>query len=280
MGYYEFTIRAKDDAKDAIIHCLSEMDCLGFHERQSELIAYFTDNRDVNVIREHLASLIPRLMEAGLDDNVIFDYSYLSEKDWNEPWKKRFIPLEIGQRLRIIPPWEGEIADHINIIIDPGMAFGTGHHETTKDCLILIERYSSLINKESFLDIGTGTGILAIAASRFGFKRVLGIDIDPLAVNAAKRNVSLNNLENVEIKEGTTSELEGSFDMIVANLMSDVLIALSGEISRLLNREGTAILSGMLDGQDGEVIKVMEGYGFNVLESVKSNRWVSIVMDR
>lgn len=279
MGYYEFVIRSNDESKDAIIDCLSELDCLGFHERQGDLVAYFLDNRDVNKIRECLNSLMPRLKEAGLDD-FFFDYSYLSERDWNEPWKKRFIPIDIGRGLRIIPPWEKKEPSRLNIIIDPGMAFGTGHHETTRDCLLLVERYGAVIKRESFLDIGTGTGILSIAASMLGFKKVIGIDIDPLAIDAARRNVNLNNLSNVDIEEKVARDIKGQFDMIVANLMSEVLISIAGEISRLLDNSGVVILSGMLDGQEIDVLNEIERYGLNVIESLNNNKWVSVVVRR
>ncbi|MFN3480295.1 MAG: 50S ribosomal protein L11 methyltransferase [Thermodesulfovibrionales bacterium] len=280
MGYYEFVIRSNDESKDAIINCLSELNCLGFHERQGDIIAYFIDNIDVNSIREVLASLKPRLEKAGLDDRLTFDYSYLSERDWNEPWKKRFVPVDIGERLRIIPPWEKKAPSRLNIIVDPGMAFGTGHHETTRDCLLLIERYSAVIKRERFLDIGAGTGILAIAASILGFKKVIGIDIDPLAIDAAKRNVGLNKLSNVDIEEKVARDIEGQFDMIVANLMSEVLISIAGEVSRLLDRAGVAILSGMLDGQEIDVVNEMERYGLNVIESLHNNKWESVVVRR
>lgn len=280
MGYYEFVIRSHDESKDAIINCLSEMDCLGFHERQGDIIAYFIDNIDVNSIRKGLDSLKNRLKDSGLDYRFTFDYSYLSEKDWNEPWKKRFIPIDISERLRIIPPWEDKDPSRLNIIIDPGMAFGTGHHETTRDCLLLIERCSALINREGFLDIGTGTGILAIAASMLGFKKVIGIDIDPLAIDASKRNVELNNIDNIDIEEKVARDMEGQFDMIAANLMSEVLISIAGEISRLLNKSGITILSGMLDGQEVDVINEMERYGLKVIESLHNNRWVSVVVRR
>lgn len=280
MGYYEFVIRSHDESKDAIIDCLSELDCLGFHERQGEIVAYFIDNRDVNIIKEYLDSLRPRLKKAGLDGNFSYDYSYLSERDWNEPWKKRFIPIDIGERLRIIPPWEKKEPSRLNLIIDPGMAFGTGHHETTRDCLLLIEKYSVMINREGFLDIGTGTGILAIAASMLGFKKVIGIDIDPLAIDASKRNVDLNNLSNIDIEEKVARDIEGQFDMIVANLISEVLISLAGEISRLLEKSGVTILSGMLNGQEVDVINEMERYGLKVIETLHNNRWVSLVVRR
>jgi len=278
MGYYEFIIRGPIESRDAIVNCLSDLGCLGFHERQSDLVAYFVDSRDVNLIRQRLNLLRDQLRDAGLDNRFSFDYSYLSERDWNEPWKKRFVPIEIGDRLRIIPPWGKGSPDRLDIIIDPGMAFGTGHHETTLDCLLLIERYSDSVSKERFLDIGTGTGILAIGASRFGFGDVLGIDIDPLAIDAAERNVRLNRIRNIRIKEGIARDIQGTFDMIAANLMSDVLISISGEMARLLKRSGLIILSGMLEGQEIEVIGEMERFGLRLIELIRNNRWVSVVM--
>ncbi len=278
MGYYEFIIKVTEESKDVIINCLSEMDCLGFHERHGELLAYFLDNRDINIIRERLEFLRPLMKEAGLNDQFTFNYSYLSERDWNEPWKKKFIPINIGERLRVIPPWEEKDRTRLNIIVDPGMAFGTGHHETTRDCLILMERYSDVTEKEMFLDIGTGTGILSIGASLLDFKNVIGIDIDPLAIDASRRNAELNHIWNVNIKQTTVRDVIGQFDMIAANLMSETLIVSAPDIARLLNKVGLAILSGMLEGQDVDVIEHMQGYGLGVVERVKNNRWVSLVM--
>ena len=278
MGYYEFTVTAPDESKDALLNKMSEMGCLGVSETGKRIIAYFKDTHDIIQLRDGLESFKGVLEQAGLDPGFSFDYLYLSERDWNEPWKKRFIPMDVGEQLSILPPWETSDKSRIPLIIDPGMAFGTGHHETTKACLQLIEKFSKTSPKDRFLDVGTGTGILAIAASRLGFKAVVGADIDPLAIDAAKRNAELNSLQNVEIQEGTITEVRGSFDMIAANLMSEVLISIAPEIAVRLNYTGIAVLSGMLNGQEDDVLHAMKRSGFSPIEVLVDGRWVSLVL--
>jgi len=278
MGYYEFTVTAPDESKDALLNKMSEMGCLGVSETGKRIIAYFKDTHDIIQLRDGLESFKGVLEQAGLDPGFSFDYLYLSERDWNEPWKKRFIPMDVGEQLSILPPWETSDKSRIPLIIDPGMAFGTGHHETTKACLQLIEKFSKTSPKDRFLDVGTGTGILAIAASRLGFKAVVGVDIDPLAIDAAKRNAELNSLQNVEIQEGTITEVRGSFDMIAANLMSEVLISIAPEIAVRLNYTGIAVLSGMLNGQEDDVLHAMKRSGFSPIEVLVDGRWVSLVL--
>ena len=278
MGYYEFVVTAPDESKDALMNKMSEMGCLGVSETGKRISAYFKDTYDIIQLRDSLESFRKVLEQAGRDPGFSFDYLYLSERDWNEPWKKRFIPMDVGEQLSILPPWEKSGKNRIPLIIDPGMAFGTGHHETTKSCLQLIERFSKTSPKDRFLDVGTGTGILAIAASRLGFKVVVGVDIDPLATDAAKRNAELNSLPNVEVLEGTIAGVQGAFDMIAANLMSEVLVSIATEIAARLNYTGIAILSGMLKGQEDDVLHAMKRSGLNTIETLVDGRWVSIVL--
>lgn len=277
MGYYEFTVAAPDESKDALLNKMSELGCLGVSETGKRMRAYFKDTRDIIQLRDGLESFRKVLEQAGLDPGFSFDYLYLSERDWNEPWKKRFIPMDVGEQLSILPPWEKSDEGRIPLIIDPGMAFGTGHHETTKACLQLMERFSKTSPKNRFLDVGTGTGILAIAASRLGFATVTGVDIDPLAVDAATRNTALNLLQNVEILEGSIAGVKGSFDMIAANLMSEVLISIAPEIAARLNPAAIAILSGMLQGQEDGVLHAMQRSGLSPLETLVDGRWVALV---
>ncbi len=314
MGYYEFTLKVPDRSKDAILNKMSDMGCLGVAENNNSVRAFFRDGIDVTRLRDELTTFRGVLKECGLDDDFSFDYNYLSDRDWNESWKKKFVPIDVGNNLSILPPWEKGNEARIKLIIDPGMAFGTGHHETTKTCLMLIERFALppyttngevstvtpppsapplkvrggwgsydggegiSLRKEKFLDIGTGTGILAIAASRLGFREVIGVDIDPLAVDAATRNAELNSLGNIRINEGGVSDVQGVFDMIAGNLMSDVLITIAPEMASRLDRSGIILLSGMLVGQEEDVIKALEGCGLEVAEKLIDGRWVSLIV--
>ncbi|WP_333653171.1 50S ribosomal protein L11 methyltransferase [Dissulfurispira sp.] len=279
MGYYEFNIKISDESKDALIEYLSGKGCLGIIEGNGNITAYFQDIIGIDKITDSMQSARHLLGNSGLNDEMSFDHVFIGERDWNESWKKKFKPIDVGENLTILPPWEENSNGRISLIIDPGMAFGTGHHETTKTCLMLIEKLSKeKTEKNRFLDFGTGTGILSIAALKLGFKHAVCVDIDPLAIDAAHRNAELNKLENIEIKEGSISLVDGKFDFIAANLMSEILIQNAHEIASRLNKSGTALLSGIIVGQENDVIAAMENEGLHVLEKFYDGRWVTILL--
>jgi ribosomal protein L11 methyltransferase len=277
MGYYEFTVAVAEESRDAVTNKMSEMGCLGSFEKDGNIIAYFPDRYDIIALRDGLQLFRTTLRESGLTPEIFFDYVFLSERDWNESWKKRFLPTDVGERFSIVPPWEKSVHGRLTLIIDPGMAFGTGHHETTKTCLVLMEKRSQDNKHKRFLDVGTGTGILSIGGSKLGYGYVVGVDTDPLAVDAAQRNVRLNGLESVEIRKGSIADVEGFFDVIVANLMSEVLIEIAPQISSHLSASGFVILSGMLIGQEEDVIAAMENAGLDPKDKFVDGRWVSLV---
>ena len=280
MGYYEFTIRLPDESRDALVQRISAAGCLGVIEHENSIVAYFPDILGINHIIDELALCGTIFKVAGLAHVISFDYVFISERDWNESWKKKFEPIDAGECFSILPPWETRKAGRINLIIDPGMAFGTGHHETTRTCLMLIERFARQCSKDRFLDVGTGTGILAIAASMLGFHHVVGLDIDPLAIDASKRNIKLNNLENIVIQEGTVTPAVGTFDFIAANLMSEILIRVAPDLAPCLDNKGIALMSGMLSGQEDDVIEAMGKQGLKLSEKYFDGRWVSVAMTR
>jgi ribosomal protein L11 methyltransferase len=228
---------------------------------------------ELDIVQELL-----RNTDAGHE--LTFSYSLIPEQDWNESWKKGFTPLDVGERFTILPPWEKKHDDRINLVIDPGMAFGTGHHETTRSCLVLIEKYAVKSAKGRFLDLGTGTGLLAIAASKLGYKEVQAVDTDPLAIEAASMNIGLNQVANVELREGSIVEASGMFDCIAANIISGVLVLLAPHIASRLNTAGFAVLSGILSGQEGEVIEAMEKARLKLREKYRDGKWVSLVVEQ
>ncbi len=281
MGYYEFNIEVRDESREALLSMASDSGCLGVVENDTGFIFYYPDHIGIDKLTGDFAVFKNILRDSDLPNEIEVSYVYIAERDWNESWKKKFQPIDVGENLSTIPPWEKPRAGRISLIIDPGMAFGTGHHDTTKTCLQLIEKISSCGNKERFLDVGTGTGILAIGAMKLGFKEAVGVDIDPLAIDAANRNIELNGLKNVTIREGTISAAEGVYDVIAANLMSEILISIASEIAARLKKGGTALLSGMIVGQEDDVIAAMakEGlkFGKRYFDGV---RWVTVVLTR
>jgi len=277
LAYYELMITAPDESRDAIMNKMTEMGSTGFLEKEGKILAYFEEKADIAVICDKLSGFGDVLRSSGLDPVFSFEYSLLPEKDWNENWKKSFSPIDIGEDLTIIPSWLKKDTSRIPVIIDPGMVFGTGYHETSQTCLVIIEKIAKGEQKESCLDIGTGSGILAIGAAKLGFRHVTAVDIDPMAIDAAERNVEENSLSNVVIKEGDVTAVDGSFDLIVANLLSGILVDIAHEIVSRLNPGGKAILSGMLIDQEGDVIKAFKKAGLLLSETVVSGKWVTLV---
>lgn len=277
MPYYEFTIRIPKLFKDMLIKRLTQNGCLGVIEDKNSLIAYFPATNDIGIITSDLI-MQKALLEKTTDKyQLTFDYKLIPDQDWNESWKKGFIPLDVGEHFTVLPPWENKRSGRINLIIDPGMAFGTGHHETTRSCLVLMEKYDGKIAKGHFLDLGTGTGLLAIAASKLGYDQVVAVDTDPLAIEAARKNLELNHVVNIELREGSLIGTPGTFDCIVANIISGVLVLLAHALSSRLKPSGIAILSGILAEQADEVTKAYEQTGLKLIEDSPDGKWTSLV---
>jgi len=277
MPYYEFTIRIPNQFKDMLIRRLTQYGCLGVIEDKNSLIAYFPATNNIGIITSEL-TMQKALMEKANDKyQLTFDYNLIPDQDWNESWKKGFTPLDVGEHFTILPPWEDKRSGRINLIIDPGMAFGTGHHETTRSCLVLMEKYDGKIAKGHFLDLGTGTGLLAIAASKLGYDQVVAVDTDPLAIEAARKNIKLNQVINIELREGSVIDAPGTFDCIAANIISSVLVLLAHAISSRLKPSGIAILSGILAEQADEVTKAYAQTGLKFIENLPDDKWASLV---
>ena len=280
MPYHQITITITEQFKDPLLRKLTELGSLGSLDQGHAITAYFPATAPLsNIIGElQVISLLVNAAEHAVP--VQIEHSLLPDTDWNESWKKGFTSLDVGERFAVLPPWERPAGGRIPLIIDPGMAFGTGHHETTRSCLILMERYVDAVKKERFLDLGTGTGLLAIAALALGFRSVVGVDTDPLAIEASRRNISLNKAEKVELFEGGIDRCEGDYDMIAANLISGTLIQISGEIASRLVPSGIVIMSGILKGQDDEVVEATKNSGLACIERLADGKWVSLACRR
>jgi ribosomal protein L11 methyltransferase len=278
--YHTFTIAIPEPYREALGQRLIGLGSLGVEERDDAIIGYFPEAIDQELISNELELL--RILFQSLVDPVAMTvkHSFLQRSDWNESWKKGFKPVDAGTRFTILPPWERPSRERIPLIIDPGMAFGTGHHETTRSCLVLMERYVGAVTADRFLDLGTGTGILAMAARALGFRSVVGVDTDPLAIEASRRNSALNNAEGIELIEGGIDQCEGNFGMIAANLISGTLVELSGQIASRLAPEGIVIMSGILKGQDDEVVAAAVKSGLKCRERLNDGKWVSLACRR
>ncbi len=278
MPYHQFSIHLPQRDYRSLTELLMLRGCLGTINEPAALIAYFPHVIDPKDVTRELEIWKALMQNQARDYLFHYEYSAIPDTDWNASWKRRFQPIDIGSRFTIMPPWEVVDGNRIPLIIDPGMAFGTGHHETTRSCLLLMEQYAVVVRNDSFLDLGTGTGLLAIAAHKMGFRRVTGLDTDPLALEAARRNLELNNVEGILLSKGSLTAESGCFDMIAANLVSGTLVAIAGEIAACLDPYGVAILSGILHGQEKDVLAAAEDFGLRLERQIRDGKWMALAV--
>jgi ribosomal protein L11 methyltransferase len=232
-------------------------------------------------------------------------FRFIEQADWAEAWKQHFQPIEIGQRLMIVPAWlEPPDQSRVVVRIDPGMAFGTGTHPSTQLCLEMIEEWiasnqelrmgdsqlgtedQKLVSDKgiAMIDVGCGSGILAIAALKLGVPHALGVDVDPQAIIAARRNAQSNDIaEQLELRVSSLPEvLAGHFylkqaSLVAVNILAPVLVGMLEEgLSHLLTRDGRLILAGILEEQAEQIISAAEGQGLSLLDKRQMGDWVAL----
>lgn len=231
-----------------------------------------TRRRQIEEALWHLAQLYP--IPAP-------EFSELTEKDWAEAWKAGYHVQHIGQRTVVAPSWESYTpqGDEALLRLDPGMAFGTGLHPSTRLCLQVLEE--TVQGGDRVLDVGTGSGILGIAAAKLGAEEVLGIDVDPVAARVARDNAALNGVaERLRIEQGTlesVSPAEGVWDCVVVNILAGVIIELAPRLIRYLAPEGVLVASGIIDASATAVTEALAAAGLDVIENRTEQDWVALV---
>lgn len=304
MKYIEFTVYADNSAQLELIEAIlmSEgiedsvvSDPRDIHDLLAKKNSYDWDYVDESVLelenerpsvtiyrddteeeRRFLGGLSEKLKESLPDCTA--EQKTVCDDDWKDKWKEYFKPAKVTDRLVVKPTWEEyeKVDGELVIEIDPGMAFGTGTHETTSLCLELIEKYMK--PGDDVLDVGCGSGILAIAAGLLGANNVLGIEIDPVAVEIGKSNVALNGLsENVKVVYGDlTKGVDFKADLVAANLMADIVKILSKDVAKHIKPGGIYISSGILAELAGDVGSVIEKCGFEIEEVRVKGEWCAI----
>ena len=226
---------------------------------------------------ENCLKALPEL--TGMDlGTLAVSQQGVQEQDWSECWKQYYKPFRAGQHLVIKPSWENWNAAPGDLIIelDPGMAFGTGTHETTAMCVEMIEKH---YHGGKVLDVGTGSGILAIAAARLGADSVLGVDIDPMAVRVAQENVEKNGLSReIDIRQG---DLVAGLDNVqcefaVANILADVIALLAAPLKAHLTANATFVCSGILKEREQDVVDVLTRNGYQLFDRMQKGDWVAL----
>lgn len=229
---------------------------------------------------EQLRLGVANLTQYGIDiGEGIVEIGEVHQQDWENAWKKYYKPVKVSEKIVIKPTWEDYRAKLGEMIIelDPGMAFGTGTHETTNMCINALEKYVD--RNATVLDIGCGSGILSIAAAKLGADTVIGVDLDPAAVKVSKENVAQNGLIGfVEIRHGDLMEvITEKADIIVANIIADVIIQLSETVHRYIKPAGLFISSGIILSKKEEVKEKLESEGFELLEEHVRGEWCCLV---
>lgn len=264
-------------AREAVEYALMEAGALGVETNDNKeggltITGYFDDLPQRENVRSELEEAL-RIYSLPTSSVQDMNLREVVDRDWLEEWKKGWQPVEIG-RFIVAPPWS-EVTpapDQLVIRIEPGMAFGTGTHETTRLCLDAIQKH---YQGGSFLDVGTGTGILAIAAAKmFPNSRVEACDIDAEAVEIAVENARLNEVDQIDFRVGSISGATLSADFVCANLTADVILPILPDLVGATC--GRLVLSGILDSQAESIVNELRGLGVTTTDVVQQGEWVSI----
>lgn len=241
--------------------------------------AYFAEEDNIEEILGYVNEKLVELKEMGIDlGEAKVEHEKMYEEDWANTWKQYYKPSKIGEKIVVKPIWEeyeqkeGELV----VNLDPGMAFGTGTHETTRMCIQALEKYVK--EENTVFDVGCGSGILAIAAAKLGAKLAVGVDLDPVAVESSIENVGYNNLNNIEILHGNLVEvIDGKADIVVANILAEIICILTDDVKRVMKDGGVFITSGIIHDRVDMVCEKLEATGFEVIEKNRDGEWNCIV---
>jgi len=256
----------------------------GYAGRKRErLIAYYPEDRLFHATREKIKTYLGSICKSHRTDFKL-RVRTIQEERWAEAWKENFKPVQVTSGLVIKPSWENWPARHGQIVIeiDPGMAFGTGTHPSTQMCLQFMEEViPSFPRLPSVLDVGTGSGILSIAARKMGVKKITALDIDPAAIDCARANARENRVgRGISFRSGSPEDLKGSFDLVVANLLPQELLSVAPALARLVARSGKLIFSGFLVKQEKEMAAAFGKQGFAEFRARRQKGWAAWVLGR
>lgn len=259
-------------------------------EGQATIKGYFAEEVEMDSIRSQIEPRVEELRTFDIDPGEVrYELKTVNEDDWANAWKQYFKPLRVSNRLTIKPTWEAyepASEDEKIIELDPGMAFGTGTHPTTSLCLRALE--SVIKGGEEVIDVGTGSGILAIGAVQLGAKHVLALDLDPVAVSSARENTHLNGLEDrITIKESDLLSVLNASDptlgiqlpvkLVVANILAEIILLFIEDVYKALEPGGIYIASGIWKNKEEVVENALKAAGFDIAETCRDEDWLAFV---
>jgi ribosomal protein L11 methyltransferase len=253
--------------------------------RKSEIQAYFADSGENGSIKKDLRCFLRGISEIHPEaERPRIRWRILKDRNWNSSWHRFFRPQKVGKAFWVTPPWgtPPTLGQRQVIIIEPGMAFGTGTHATTRGCMEFIERVATLFRGTEFngLDVGTGSGILAIALAKLGAKGIWAVDVDPVALNVARENLHCNHVQKrIHLSEAKLSRIRKSFPVVVANLTAETIIDSARALESKVAPKGFLILSGILNPKARQVINQFAA-DFKVMRRKREKEWVTLLLRR
>ena len=314
MGWNKITINTRTSAEDMISYELTELGACGVEvedhvslteedmkvmyvdllpddiapdDGTAKIHCYFDEEEDLEQITMKIQAMLHRLsefMEIG-EGTISFDKT--KEEDWVNNWKKFFKPIRLDEQIVIKPTWEtleDQTEDTVVVEIDPGTAFGTGSHETTKLCIQGMKPY--IKEDTRILDVGCGSGILSIIALKLGAGHAVLTDIDPHAISASEENFEVNHIEEerfeiyrgnvLDDQEFSKSLGQKCYPLVVANILADVISPLIEMVDQFLTEDGVFVISGIIDTKEQEISEKLLNYGFEILETRRMKDWVSM----
>lgn len=265
---------SKSEGKwDYVDPSLLDLDCDGI-----TIKAYFSESEDLEDKIQYIRDKINTNPMFNKEENLV-SISLVDDNDWAESWKKYYKPIRIGEKIIIKPSWETYELEQNDIMIelDPGMAFGTGTHETTAMCTEALEKY--LKSRDVVYDIGCGSGILSIVAAKLGAEKVIGVDLDELCIKVSNENIVLNKVDDiVEIRQGNLLDVvEEKANIIVSNIIAEIIAEMTKDLRDYLKDDGMFITSGIIVEKVNLVKKSLLENGFKIIDIIERKGWACII---
>jgi ribosomal protein L11 methyltransferase len=285
-AWLQLSVRADSSTFDAISNFLIERGSPGVVVKKRELLAYFSNSlaegslkRDIRRFLVGIGGIHPE------GDLPRVRWRVLKDRNWNRSWHRFFKPQRVGKSFWVTTPWIAPplLRRRHVITIEPGMAFGTGTHATTRGCIEFIEQAVASFHGGGFdaLDVGTGSGILAIAMVKLGAKKVRALDLDPVALKVARENLRCNDAEQkVQLSGIKLSRIRKSYPLVAANLTAEVILDLAEGLTKRVAPHGLLILSGIVSPNTKEVINSLTSMGFKVVRRKREREWVTLLLKR
>lgn len=275
--YKEFKIKTVPFEIDLVSGILWQLDIDGINEFDDYLTVFVNQNKSVS--KKDIEISLEGLLNQKLIGEFSIEEDTLEDRNWNEEYEKKVRVIEITDRIVIKPSFKeyNQKSGQLIITIDPKMSFGTGEHATTRLVIQMLEKH--VAGGEKVLDVGSGTGVLAICSVMLGAENAIGVDNDEWCLLNGNENVKANNLQDkVQIVLGELKDInENEFDLIVANINKHILIDIARELKSKIKKTGTLILSGLLNTDENDILKIYSDLSFRLIEKTAMDEWISLV---